>query len=87
MNAKTSRIEDYVYISVICDATGMCARSSLSFKIFAQVRQFFSDFKHILWVCVNLFGQNQCTNIFCFGAHSGTPDPIYIGTSLYEHIL
>ena len=57
MNAKTSRIEDYVYISVICDATGMCARSSLSFKIFAQVRQFFSDFKHILWVCVNLLGK------------------------------
>ena len=27
------------------------------------------------------------TKIFCFCVHGGAPDPIYPGTSLYEHIL
>ena len=32
-------------------------------------------------------GANHCPKICCFCVHSGAPDLIYPGTSLYEHIL
>ena len=40
-----------------------------------------------LWACVFFLLANHGTKIFCFCVHSGTPDLIYPGTSLYEHIL
>ena len=46
----------------------------------------FSAFKHIVGKR-EFFGANHCPKICCFCVHSGAPDPIYQGTSLYEHIL
>ena len=34
-----------------------------------------------------IFWANHCPKICCFCVHSGAPDLIYPGTSLYEHIL
>ena len=33
------------------------------------------------------FWANHCRKVCCFWVHSGVPDLIYPGTSLYEHIL
>ena len=46
----------------------------------------FSDFKYIVGKREFLWA-NHYTKIFCFCVHSGAPDLIYPGTSLYEHIL
>ena len=46
----------------------------------------FSDFKQIVGKREFLWA-NHYTKIFCFCVHSGAPDLIYPGTSLYEHIL
>ena len=56
------------------------------FKISAPVRQKFSDFKRIVGKRY-FFGANHCTKICCFCVHTGAPDIIDPGTSLYEHIL
>ena len=47
-------IEDFVYISVVCEAT--IVRSRVDFKISARGRQS-SVSSNTLWACINFFGQ------------------------------
>ena len=71
-------IEDFVYILVICEARSV--RSSVGFKITARGRQSSVGRLEFLWA-------DYYTKIFCFCVHGGAPHLLYLGTSLYEHIL
>ena len=83
-------IDDFVYISVICEATSV--RSSVGLKYQLQsVTKFHAESSatsNTLWACVIFLGKSLYKDIL-FCVHSGALDLIYAGTgtSLYEHIL
>ena len=58
----------------------------MGFKISARALQR-SVTLNTLWACFKFFWANHWTKILCFCVHSGAPDLIYPGTSLYERIV
>ena len=77
--------EYLVYILVICEAISGRSSVGLNWNIRSSMTKF-SDFKHIVTEREFLWA-NHYTKIFCFCVHSGAPDLIYPGISLYKHIL
>ena len=76
--------EDFLYISVICEATSVRSSVSLNYQLECdKVQRPKTHCGHALFGG----GGNHCIKIFCFGVYSGALDLIYPETSLYEHIL